>query len=103
MAKLSLDANPTFPAKVGIPVAGGASVDVEFTFKHRLRDDLEKWLESTATRDDLDSVMDMVVAWELSDEFNRENVSRFIQNYLGAPRQIVEKYIAELTGQKAKN
>lgn len=103
MAKLSLDAKPTFSAKVAIPVAGGAPVEVEFTFKHRTRDAMEKWLPESTNRDDLDSVMDMISGWELSDEFNRENVSRFIQSYIGAPRVIVQKYIAELTGQKEKN
>jgi hypothetical protein len=42
MAKLKLVANPTFRAKVGIPVAGGPEVPVEFVFKHRTKTALDE-------------------------------------------------------------
>ena len=103
MAKLSLDAKPTFSAKVAVPVAGGASVEVEFTFKHRTRDALDAFLTSADKRTDVETLMGIVDAWELDDALNAENMLRLTQSYLGAARAIVEKYIDELTQAKVKN
>ena len=44
MGKFKLVAEPTFKATVNIPVAGGDSEPVEFTFKHRTKDQLENLL-----------------------------------------------------------
>lgn len=102
MARLSLAANPTFRAKVGIPVAGGDSVDVEFEFRHRTTKELAKFVENS-DRDDIDTVMDCVCGWELEDEFSRANVERLLDNYGGSAMQIYTKYIEELVGQRRKN
>ena len=103
MAKISLDANPTFPAKVAIPVAGGVPVEVAFTFKHRTRDALNEFLTTADKRTDVETLMSIVDGWELDDTLNPENMLRLTQSYLGAARAVVEKYIDELTQAKAKN
>lgn len=103
MAKLSLDANPTFPAKVAIPVAGGAPVDVAFTFKHRTRDALNDFLTTADKRTDVETLLGIVEGWELDDALNADNMLRLTQSYLGAARAIIEKYIEEMTQAKAKN
>ncbi len=102
MTKLKLAAEPTFKAKVAIPVPGGESADVEFTFKHRTRDQVVEWLEKRDTSD-IDSVKDCAMGWDLDDEFNDENVTRLCQNYLGAGFAIVTAYLSELRGARAKN
>jgi hypothetical protein len=43
MISLRLKANPTFRAKVAIPVPGEKPVEVEFEFKHMKRGELEDW------------------------------------------------------------
>ena len=103
MAKLSLDAKPTFTAKVGIPVAGSVPVSVEFTFKHRSRDDLNVFLNEAEKRTDEQTMMAMVDGWELDDEFNEANMKRLMQSYIGSTMAVVEAYIAELTQAKRKN
>ena len=103
MAAFTLAVNPTFNAKVGIPVAGGATVEVEFTFKHRTRADMEKWLAGGAERENVQAILDMCEGWELADKFDKKSVSQLCENYIGAPRAIVDVYIAELTAAKAKN
>lgn len=101
MAKLSLKANPTFKAKVGIPVAGGEAVEVEFTFKHRTRDDLNAWLKES--KDDVTGILEMAEGWDLAEPFDKENVELLVQNYIGAPKALIEKYLDELYQAKLKN
>lgn len=103
MAKLKLQPDPTFKAKVAIPVAGSSTVDVEFTFRHRARDELQTFIESSAEREDADTIMEMASAWELSDAFTRENVDLLVQNYIASGRAVFEKYVDELVKARAKN
>jgi Phage tail assembly chaperone len=103
MAKLKLVPAPTFCAKVGIPMAGGEAVQVEFTFKHRTRDALDEFIRTRAERDDIESFLAMVEGWELEDEFNRENVILLLQNYIGAGLAVYRTYVEELVQAKLKN
>lgn len=100
---LKLLADPTFRAKVGIPRAGEPSIDVEMIFRHRTKEALQKWNGDRENRSDLDSFLDMVVGWELTDEFNRENVSLLLENYMGTALATFQVYFSELMGQRIKN
>lgn len=101
MSKLSLKANPTFKAKVGIPVHGGEPVPVEFTFKHRTRDEFKKWLDQE--RDDAAAILEMAEGWDLAEPFDKENVEILVQNYSGAPKVIFDKYLDELAQARLGN
>lgn len=123
MAKLKLAVNPTFQAKVGIPLASGEKTDVLMTFKHRTRTEYAEMMasfsrkpgDSDAIGDDLavaaraglkrdvDAVMSMVTAWDLEDEFNRENVELLLENYFGAASAIYETYGQALQGSRRGN
>lgn len=103
MGKLSIVAAPTFKAPVSIPVAGGAPVDVEFTFKHRTKDQMTAFLTTREGLTDAESVMQMADGWDFAEEFNATTVETMLQNYLGAAVNIYVKYIDELTKAKAKN
>lgn len=103
MAKLKLNPEPTFKAKVGVPVPGGRPVEVLFTFKHRTRDELLAWIDESHGARDYESVEQCVVAWELEDEFTRENIERLCNNYPGAGLAIVGAYLDELRGAREKN
>lgn len=103
MAKLKLNPEPTFKAKVGIPVPGSRPAEVLFTFKHRTRDEVIAWVEGSRDATDVDSVLDVVVGWELEDEFNRENVERLCNNYPGSGLVIISTYLDELRGARVKN
>lgn len=103
MARLSLKPNPTFQAKVAIPVPGAEPVEVEFTFKHRNRAELKAFADSMTDREDVAIIMDMASAWELADAFTAENVAMLVANYFAAPRVIFNSYIEELTKAKEKN
>lgn len=104
MAKLKLVANPTFRASVGIPLAGGDPVAVEMEFKHRTKTQLDEWIKSRDDKPDIDSFMDMVVAWPgLDDPFTRENVETLLENYIGTALASYRVYVEELVGARAKN
>jgi Phage tail assembly chaperone len=104
MAKLKLVADPTFRAKVPIPVAGSdAAVDVLMTFRHRKKSELEEFIKTRADKTDADTFMDMVTAWELEDEFNRANAETLLENYMGAGLATFRVYIEELAKAKLGN
>ena len=77
MASFSLVPEPTFKAKVDIPIPGKKAQKVELTFKWRDSDDFKAFLQGLESYDsDTDAVMDFVTGWELSDAFSRENVEK---------------------------
>lgn len=103
MAKFKLVANPTFKAKVGIPVAGGEHVEVEFTFKHRTKTALEEFIASREKQSDVDTFLEMVSGWDLADEFNKENVETLLENYIGAALETFRVYLDQLVQARLKN
>lgn len=103
MPKLKLQPEPTFKSTVLIPAAGSSDVSLEFTFKHRTRDQLRKFVEESAERDDADTILEMATGWELADAFTKENVTLLVQNYSTAARSVFDKYLDELARARAKN
>lgn len=104
MAKLKLQPDPTFTAKVDIPVPGAAPASVTFTFKHRSKEEMERFIkEAAGMEDDLQVVMSVATNWDLSDTFNEENVKTLISNYIAAPQKVFETYLQELSGNRRKN
>ena len=103
MAKLKLTANPTFKAKVGVPVAGGAPVEVELVFKHRTQSELDAFMASRDGKPNSETFLDMVQGWDLEDEFNPGNVDLLLQNYIGTTVVAYRVYVDELVKTKLKN
>jgi hypothetical protein len=103
MAKFALKADPTFVAAVAFPVAGGDSVDVKITFKHRTKTALEDFIEKRDGRNDADMFMDMCAGWDLDDEFSRANVETLLENRMGVAVAVYRAYIDELVKHRAKN
>jgi putative N-acetylmannosamine-6-phosphate epimerase len=99
--KFVLDPAPTFKAKVELPVHGGNTVPVEFTFKHRTKDEMAEFIKSTMN--DAESVMAMCEGWELEDEFNAENVAKMCQNYQGSWLAVLRTYAIEIQQAKLGN
>ena len=103
-AKFKLNPDPTFKAKVGIPVPGVAEpVEVEFTFKYRTRSDVTAWHEAIKDKQDHEIIIDCVTAWELTDDYTAENVKRLCDNYPSAGAEIAVAYLRELAGIRSKN
>lgn len=102
MARLTLNPNPTFKAKVGIPVPGG-NADVELVFKYRDRKALGQWIEDTSDVGEVELILDMAEGWDLADAFTAENIERLCNAYPGASREITHRYMRELAGIREKN
>jgi hypothetical protein len=103
MAKFSLAVKPTFKAKIQMPVHGGDSVELEFEFKHRTRDQLAAWGKTMAKMTDLEMLEDILVGWNIEDPFNRESLELLIQNFYGAPMVLLVAYHDELKQARQKN
>lgn len=101
--KFNLSVSPTFKAKVLIPIPGKTAEPVEFTFKGRTRDEFRKFVDDLKDREDVNVVMDIASGWDLEDAFDEVNVEILTQNYLGAARAIIEKYLNELTQARLGN
>jgi hypothetical protein len=93
---LKLNPEPTFKATIRIPVPGGESEPVEFTFKHRTLTQLKAFGDEIRGKDNAEAVMLLVAGWSLDDAFNLENVQRLVENYPRASAAIVDGYYNEL-------
>lgn len=103
MAKLKLVANPTFKAKVLIPVAGCEPVPMEFTFKHMTKSAFEAFGKGISGKSDSEAFMEIITAWDFEEEFSKESVDILLENYMGAALAVFEGYKAELMKAKVKN
>lgn len=108
MAKLTLAHKPTFTAAVQIPVLGGGTEAVQFTFKAKRKTEFSEWLESLSNqkeevRKDEDIVLEIASGWDLDETFTPKNLSELGELYPGSARAIVAAYINEYTGAKAGN
>ncbi|MBV2160247.1 phage tail assembly chaperone [Achromobacter denitrificans] len=102
--KFTLNPKPTFKKKVPLPIPGDGFEDVEFTFKHRTRDEFKEFLDGLKDRvDDVELLMDIVSGWVLEDPFDAENVGRLVQGYPGSARAVLGTYIDELSKAREGN
>lgn len=108
--KLVLVPSPTFTAKVPVPVPGAGTVDTEFTFKHRTREEMQAFVKRVGTPEgedgaltDVELVMECASGWELADTFNEANVKEFVAQYIGGPTAVFETYVREMAGARLKN
>lgn len=94
---LKFKPNPTFRAKVEIPAAGGESIEVEFTFRHRGKKSLDAFAEQIKEMPDIDALMLMVEDWtEMGEPFNAETLAQLVDDYPAALYAITRTYFREL-------
>ena len=105
-----LEPNPTFTAPVAIPLPGGETATVDFTFAHMGRKALQEFLADVKDLPDSEAIRKIVTGWSgvagADGEQLRctaENIASLVDGYHGAALAILQTYISELTGQRAKN
>lgn len=103
MAKLTLVASPTFTAPTRIPVPGAEPAEVEFTYKHRTRDQLKQLIDEAKGMKDPELIEAIASGWDLAEPFNRANIETLLQNYYAAGRAAWHTYLDEITGQRQGN
>lgn len=99
---LKLQPNPTFRAKVGIPIPGEEKrAEVWFIFNHMTREEFEAFDFKTG---ELDGLMKICAGWEGVDgEFSRERMQTLINVYPGAGFAIGNAFGRELYGNRLGN
>jgi hypothetical protein len=97
--KLALLTAPTWKAFVALPVPGRDRA-LEFTFRHRGKDELQQFLEALKGMSDEQAVEAVLVGWALDDEFNADSIAALCQAVPGAGYAIVQTYLRESTGIK---
>lgn len=110
--KFKIKQNPTFKAKVVIPVVGGDGVETEFEFKYLTRKELaamyDKWsdeakkltFEDVTLAEPTDQEMklqvmqikDIVCGWDIEDEFNDENIEGLVNISINIVKAITDVY-----------
>ncbi|MNY66692.1 hypothetical protein D3C86_2041600 [compost metagenome] len=70
---------------------------MEFTFKHRSKEEFREFLKGLDNRtDDVELMLDIASGWELEDAFDQENIERLVEGYFGSARAVLGTYIDEL-------
>lgn len=110
--KFKIKQNPTFKAKVVIPVVGGDGVETEFEFKYLTRKELaamyDKWSDEAKkltfedvtlaelTDQEMDlqvmQIKDIVCGWDIEDEFNDENIEGLVNISINIVKAITDVY-----------
>ena len=100
-SKLTLNPNPTFKHTVEIPVPGGDSEPVEFTFQGKTQKEYKELMDSLSDekdkRSEAERFMGFVSGWDIAADFTVENVTKFLQTYIGAGALVLREYTRELT------
>lgn len=110
--KFKIKQNPTFKAKVVIPVVGEDGVETEFEFKYLTRKELaamyDKWSDEAKelTFEDVTlaeltdqemklqvmQIKDIVCGWDIEDEFNDENIEGLVNISINIVKAITDVY-----------
>lgn len=94
---LKFKPNPTFRAKVEIPAAGGESIEIEFTFRHRGKKALDTFAEEIREMPDADALMLMVEDWtDMGAPFGADALAELLDDYPAAAFAITRAYFREL-------
>ena len=101
---LKLQPDPTFRAKVGIPVPGSKPVSVEFEFRAMTRPQLQQYLNDSADRQDLENIGAIVCGWAGVDSpFSTEALGQLLDNYVGSARAILDTYLEQFSKARSGN
>ena len=103
-ADLPLTPEPTFRAKVDIPVPGKKPHKLELIFKWRDLDEFRVWFDGIGNYEsDTDAIMDIASGWDHKLPFERENVEKIVKGYIGSAGAVIQKYMQENTGARQGN
>jgi hypothetical protein len=84
-----------FKADVTIPLVGASPTTRNLTFRYRDKPALKIFVEKMEQLDDLQMVQEVVLGWDLEDEFTPENVRAFLDHVPEAAICILRTYMRE--------
>jgi len=109
-----INAAPTFPAVVSIPVPGSEAQELPVVFKHKGRKALNEFVgamqqasqeedQAKGQKDEAGLLFGLIDSWEADAEFNRKNFDILLDQYVGANTAIYVAYLDALIGAKRGN
>lgn len=106
-----LNPKPTFVAAVPLSVPGlSEPLEVLFTFKHKGKEALGKWVATATQKMDAEALSEVVCDWAgVKDEDGKDvpytltALSDLLENYSASQGEIFRAYLRELTEAKRKN
>jgi hypothetical protein len=99
-----LKPDPTFWARIDIPIPGAEPATLELELRHKRRDQAVAFAQALAEREPLEALREIVVSWRGVDEpFSEPALAELVANYAGAPDRILSAYFDELRGARRKN
>ena len=103
--KFNLKPNPTFPAKVDIPVPGGEFMTIGLVMRHRTRDELKALHEQVTSGaiGHAETITAVAVSWDADEPLTVETAAELANNYHAAASSIYNAYVDELMGARVKN
>lgn len=105
----NLNPSPTFKAPVPLSVPGVAKpLEVVFTFKHKTRTAMEKWLAHYLSSPTVDVLDEVIADWDLKRDgvavpYSFSALAELVESYTPSMGEISDAYIVELTRAKRKN
>ena len=105
-----LEPNPTFTAPVSIPIPGGETATVDFTFAHMGRKELQEFITAVKDIPDAEALRKIVADWSgvagadgKTIPYSAEALDALIDCYHAAALAVLQTFFRELTGQRVKN
>ena len=105
-----LEPNPTFTAPVSIPLPGGETATVDFTFAHMGRKELQEFIAAVKEIPDSEALRKIVAGWSgvagadgKTIPYSADALEALVDSYHAAALAVLQTYFRELTGQRVKN
>lgn len=93
-----IEADPTFRAKVCIPIPGLEPAVIECLFRHKTRSELREFLSRASERDSEAVLAEILEGWSgVEREFTREALAALLDSYPAAGNTIFDAYLYTLT------
>lgn len=100
--KLTLGRLPDFKMPVSFVLPNGDEAKIIFTVRHKSAEEIQELFARDDIRDG-DFILELATAWDLEEEFNKENVDALIKLYPSAALGLSQTYMRALAGQRVKN
>ena len=103
---LTLKRPPTFVEEVELTVPGQAKTGtMKVTYNYKTNPQLNEFvLRTTKEKTTVgDALMELMVGWNLPEEFNKENLEIFMDNYPQAGMELYQAYFLLVRGTRVKN
>lgn len=93
-----IKANPTFRAKVRLPIPGAEPAVIECLFKHKTRDELREFLGRASAHDSEAALGEILEGWSgVEREYTQEALAELLNAYPAAGNTIFDAYLFTLT------